>query len=241
MSVALRNIQIANSVPTIGHEVGRSEPSLDSSAAACRIVVMLFPGFSLLSLSSSLAPFDTANPMCETSKFKGTLARASGGSVATNLGIAIPTTAKFSDLHPGNGTAFAMDLCVLVRGHEAIEAPASVAATVRKCVRQGIPIAALGGAVWLLAELGVLNEGTCTIHWEQMASLAETFETFSVTDAIFEESKGIWTCAGEAASFDLGMALMQTMLGTDLTRDVCKLLLVDGVRTESFRQTGFIP
>ena len=69
MSVALRNIQIANSVPTIGHEVGRSEPSLDSSAAACRIVVMLFPGFSLLSVSSFLAPFEKAISICVTSKF----------------------------------------------------------------------------------------------------------------------------------------------------------------------------
>ncbi|KUM26658.1 hypothetical protein AU467_20175 [Mesorhizobium loti] len=93
---------------------------------------------------------------------------------------------------------------------------------IRLCVRQGVPIAALGTATWFLAEMGLLENAACTIHWDKKAALIETFAHLKVTDRLFVRDANLATCAGEFASFDLVMELISEHLGKEHALAVCR-------------------
>ncbi|MBP1884456.1 GlxA family transcriptional regulator [Sinorhizobium mexicanum] len=120
-------------------------------------------------------------------------------------------------------------------------APRELAGSIRLCIRQNIPVVAIGTASWLLAEMGALKNTECTIHWERMAAFSETFNGPRVTDAIYTGDAGIWSCAGETSSFDLAIALLERTLGPHLTTEICKRNVAEGARDRTHRQTGWFP
>jgi AraC family transcriptional regulator, glycine betaine-responsive activator len=205
-------------------------------------VVLLFPGFSLLSLSSFLAPFEKANAILGRQRFRWVFASRSGMSETSSLGVAMPTQFRFADVMPKMTSATRTEMVVMVADGVTQRGGAlELSGPVRLCIRQNIPVVALGTATWLLAEMGALRNTECTIHWEQLAAFSETFSGPKVIDAIFTGDSGIWSCAGETAAFDLGVALLERALGTYLTADVCKRNVADGARDRTHRQTGWFP
>ncbi|MEF0943653.1 GlxA family transcriptional regulator [Rhizobium sp. BR 362] len=220
-----------------------SAPSLSRGLQdTATIAVLLFPGFSLLSLSSFLAPFEKANAILGRRRFVWTFASRSGVSETCSLGLAMPTQFQFSDAMPKMASSARTEMVVLVAdGTTQLGAPAELSGALRLCIRQNIPVVALGTATWLLAEMGALKNTECTIHWEQLAAFAETFNGPKVTDVIYTGDSGIWSCAGETSAFDLAVALLEQTLGTYLTVDVCKRNVADGARDRTHRQTGWYP
>jgi hypothetical protein len=53
-------------------------------------------------------------------------------------------------------------------------------------------VIALGTAPSYEAQIGVLNQTKCTIHWQKLAAFAETFNKLRVTDSIFAKHRGVW-------------------------------------------------
>lgn len=206
------------------------------------IAVLLFPGFSMLSLSSFLAPFQKANAILGRQKFRWTFACRSGVSETCGLGLEMPTQFRFSDVMPNLASARRADMVVMISdGVTELRASPELTGSVRLCIRQNIPVVALGTATWLLAEMGVLKNTECTIHWQQLAAFSETFNGPKVIDAIYTGDGGIWSCAGETSAFDLAIALLERTLGTYLTADVCKRNIADGARDRTHRQIGWFP
>ncbi|MFS8112648.1 helix-turn-helix domain-containing protein [Rhizobium jaguaris] len=225
-----------------GPAITSAPPVPYSPNDAATIAVLLFPGFSLLSLSSFLAPFEKANAILGRRRFVWTFASRSGVSETCSLGLAMPTQFQFSDVMPKMASSARTEMVVLVAdGTTQLGAPAELSGALRLCIRQNIPVIALGTATWLLAEMGALKNTECTIHWEQLAAFSETFSGPKVTDAIYTGDGGIWSCAGETSAFDLAVALLERTLGTYLTTDVCKRNVADGARDRTHRQTGWYP
>lgn len=209
---------------------------------ATTIAIFLFPGFSLLSLSSFLAPFEKANALLSRQRFRWTFASQSGVSETCSLGLVLPTPLQFSEVAPKMRSSGNTEMVVMVAdGITEPGAPSELAGPIRLCIRQNIPVVALGTATWLLAEMGALQDIECTIHWERIAAFSETFQGPRVTDAIYTWDGGIWSCAGQTSAFDLAVALLERTLGTHLTTDICKSNVAEGVRDQTRRQTGWFP
>ncbi|TIU68314.1 MAG: helix-turn-helix domain-containing protein [Mesorhizobium sp.] len=127
---------------------------------------------------------------------------------------------------------------IVVCAGERVEshASASLMKLLRLCRRHRIPIGALGTATWLLAETGILNDTACTIHWEKLTALSESFGRLRVTDRLFVRDGDVVTCAGEFASFDLAMELISDHLGKDYASAVCRHTTAGHWRLGSDRQ-----
>lgn len=216
---------------------GPSAAAVGKERPGQTILFLLFPGFSLLSLSSFLVPFEKVNALVDRPLFAWRFASRDGRPVACSGGFEVPATLSFAGARPGIGCPEKPDMVVLVAGGS-VERQMSqeLAAAIRTCRRQGIPIIALGTATWLLAEMGVLNGTTCTIHWEKMAAFAETFDGPKVVDAIYADDCGITSCAGEFAAFDLAAGLIGKKLGSRLAGDVCSRVVTDRPRDASHPQ-----
>lgn len=207
-----------------------------------KIAILLFPGFSLLSLSSFLAPFEKANAILGRPRFRWAFASRSGVSETCSLGLEMPAPHRFLDVMPRMPSAGQMEMVVMI-ADDVVEAnaPPELAGAVRLCIRQSIPVVALGTATWLLAGMGALKDKECTINWERMAAFSETFSGPRITDAIYTNDGVIWSCAGETSAFDLAIALVEQTLGTHLTIDICKRNVAEGARDRTHRQAGWPP
>ncbi|MEZ2127839.1 MULTISPECIES: GlxA family transcriptional regulator [unclassified Sinorhizobium] len=206
------------------------------------IAILLFPGFSLLSLSSFLAPFETANTILGTQRYQWLFASESGIAESCSVGLEVPAPHHFLQIMPKMPSFGRKDMVVLVAdGSTEPSTPTELAGAIRRCIRQNTPVVALGTATWLLAEMGALANMECTIHWEKMAAFSETFRELRVRDSIYTDDGGIWSCAGETSAFDLAIALLERTIGTHLTADICKRNVADRARDQTHRQKGWIP
>ncbi|TIW20763.1 MAG: GlxA family transcriptional regulator [Mesorhizobium sp.] len=217
----------------------REQPARPSSHPVFyHIVILLVPGFSQLSLSSFVDPLRVANSVSERTFFRWVVSSSEGGPVESASGISVTAHKTFAsvakDLRSGDRPAMIL-VCAgdTVKG----QASASLIKLLRLSRRYRIPIAALGTATWLLAQNGILNDDTaCTIHWEKLTALSETFGRLQVIDSLFVRDRDVVTCAGELASFDLAMELISDHCGVESASAVCRHTTAGQWRVGSDRQ-----
>lgn len=205
--------------------------------AACRIVILLVPGFSQLTLSSFVDPLRVANSASDRTIFEWVVSSSDGWPVECASGISVSANRMFARVAADLRSSDRPDMIVVCAG-EGVEkhAPTSLMKLLRLCRRHRIPIAALGTATWLLAETGILNDNACTIHWQKLPALAETFDRLRVTDSLFVRDGDVVTCAGEFASFDLALELISESLGKEGASAVLRHTNAGQWRTGSERQ-----
>ncbi|RUX47511.1 GlxA family transcriptional regulator [Mesorhizobium sp. M4A.F.Ca.ET.050.02.1.1] len=202
-----------------------------------RVVILLLPGFSQLSLSSFIDPLRLANSMTGRSYFDWVISSSDGRPIECASGLVVSASKTFASVAMDLRGAGRPDMVVICAG-EAVEkhASASLLNLLRQCRRHQVPISALGTAAWLLAESGILNGASCTIHWEKLAAFSECFGRLHVTDSLFVRDGDVVTCAGEFASFDLAMELISSRLGRDSASAVCRRTTAGQWRSGSERQ-----
>ncbi|RWH17684.1 MAG: GlxA family transcriptional regulator [Mesorhizobium sp.] len=211
--------------------IPRPEPTV------CRIVILLVPGFSQLTLSSFVDPLRVANSISDRTFFEWLVSSSDGRPVECASGISVSAKSMFARVAADLRSSDRPDMIVVCAG-EGVEnqAPASLMKLLRLSRRHRIPIAALGTATWLLAEAGILNDNACTIHWEKLPALSETFGRLRVTDSLFVRDGDVVTCAGEFASFDLALELISENLGKEGASAVFRHTTAGQWRSGSERQ-----
>ncbi|RWI85418.1 MAG: GlxA family transcriptional regulator [Mesorhizobium sp.] len=202
------------------------------------LVVLLFPGFSQLSLHAFLEPFRIANTVTRQKLFKWKIAGLDTRPVEGASGISIAVDVSIDQLNAYSGTR-GPDHFVLIAG-ESVGRRLSPQFNnfLRTIARRGVPISALGTATWLLAQTGLLAESRCTIHWSRLAAFSEVFSQPEIRDTLFVKEGQFSTCAGELASFDLAVDMIAKHVGGFTAQQVCRHATVEGQRSGTNRQTG---
>jgi transcriptional regulator GlxA family with amidase domain len=88
----------------------------------------------------------------------------------------------------------------------------------------------------VLARAGLLDGYRCTIHWENMAGLAESFPGIEATGELFTIDRNRFTCAGGTAATDLMLHRIAARHGERLAVEVAEQMLHDKIRPGSVRQ-----
>lgn len=103
----------------------------------------------------------------------------------------------------------------------------------RRCARRGADIGALCTGSHVLADAGLLDGFTCTIHWENQSAFIEEFPDIAITEHLFEIDRSRFTCAGGAASIDMMLALIAEQHGMELAGDVAEQIIHSPIRDRS--------
>jgi transcriptional regulator GlxA family with amidase domain len=91
------------------------------------------------------------------------------------------------------------------------------------------------GVFWL-AEAGLLENVTSTVHWSIFDTFADRYEQLSLTTQLYEQHKGITTCAGGGAIFDCLLTLIEEREGHELASSISELLCIDRIRPAEEKQ-----
>ncbi|MER8917350.1 GlxA family transcriptional regulator [Mesorhizobium sp. M0761] len=203
-------------------------PFMSSADETTEFLIVLVPGFSQLCMSSFIDPFRYANRLCGRERFRWKLISDDGNPVRCASGIRVCVDASLNEEAKLLKSKRLPDGIVICTG-EGIEhyRSAPLVSLLRQCARRNVRLYGLGTGAWVFAAAGLLSGTRCTIHWDTMAALSETFEGLKLTDALFVEQKGIVTCAGEFAAFDLAISSVEGRCGVDVARSVCRFLTAD--------------
>jgi transcriptional regulator GlxA family with amidase domain len=94
-------------------------------------------------------------------------------------------------------------------------------------VRDTRRVAGICTAAFILAEAGLLDGRSATTHWGFADTLAQRFPKVQVVpDKIFIRDGKIWSSAGMTAGLDLMLGLVEADLGHDITRQICKMMVL---------------
>lgn len=181
------------------------------------IGLILYPGFQVLGLSMS-ATFEVANMMAEREVYAVTLLSELGGLVQSSAGFGV-------DTQPFDERRFDT---LLILGDNVVR-PASPGLI--QYMLASSPLTRRVGSICTgsaaLAEAGLLSGRRVTTHWAHAPDLQRLYPDIKVDeDRIFINDGPVWTAAGMSACIDLALALVESDLGSELTRLVSRHLVV---------------
>lgn len=119
--------------------------------------------------------------------------------------------------------------------------PAS-AAWMKACHRDGSTLASVCAGAFVLAETGLIDGRRATTHWAFAAQLAERFPGVELADERMVIDDGdIMTAGGILAWTDLGLTLVQRLLGQSVMLATAHFLLIDPPRSSQKPFAQFLP
>jgi AraC family carnitine catabolism transcriptional activator len=191
---------------------------------------LLIPGFALMSYASAIEPLRAANVLSGKELYRWWHLTPDDKPVAASNGVTVlPDFPK--------GEAAAPDLLfVCAGGNPAIYGNRKVFDWLRRMARHGVTLGGISGGPYILAKAGLLSGRRCTLHWEHIPSLKETFPEVNVTRSLFEIDRDRITCSGGIAALDMMIALIAEAHGHDLGMSISEWFLHTELREGPFPQ-----
>ncbi|MFF9350347.1 GlxA family transcriptional regulator [Streptomyces sp. NPDC014734] len=111
-------------------------------------------------------------------------------------------------------------------------APEPVLEALRRAHARAIPVAALCGGAFTLAQAGLLDGRRAVTHWNLVDLLRTHHPRVTVVrDALFLQDDNIWTSAGTAAGIDLCLQLVRTAHGAETAATIARSMVTAPFRT----------
>ena len=122
------------------------------------------------------------------------------------------------------------------------QAAAPIAAWISEHHAAGTTVCSICAGIFLLAETDIANDQTVTTHWNYALELARRFPKVSVdTEKLLVVGNGIVTAGGLMAWIDLGLHLVERVLGAATMFDTARFLVVDPPARDHRAYNSFIP
>jgi len=188
--------------------------------ATRRVVVVAFPGVTLLDISGPAQVFAELDAIeLPGPGYSLSYLSTEGGLVPTDVGMMIDT-APIASVR-----SHQIDTLVIPGGPGIWEMRND--APLMKWIMQALPNARRVASVCLgafaLAWTGVLDGKRAATHWRYCPRLQDSFPNIRVEpNAIFVKDGRVWSSAGVSAGIDLALAMIEEDLGHTIALDVAK-------------------
>lgn len=190
----------------------------------------LTPQFSMIALSSAIEPLRVANRIARKDLFAWQLFSLTGEPVIASNSVEFHTSAILDECTSCD-TLF---VCAGVRAYDHLNPRTSQ--ILRALNRRGMPLGSLCTGTVALAEAGLLDGYKCTIHWENIESLAERYPSLEITSKRFEVDRKRFTSSGGLAAMEMMIASIKHDHGHELSMKVADQFLYSGIGIESEKQ-----
>lgn len=169
---------------------------------------LLFDGFSNMVLASAMEPLRDVRMTAGQDTAAWRVSTLGGAPVTSSSGLRITPDSAFDAQQSDRAL-------VLVAGYNMREqATPALLAKLRTAAQRADLVLALDTAAWMLAQAGVLDGHTATIHWQELDAFAEAFPKTEVSTARFTRSGPFLTCGGASTALDMMLSLIQELYGS---------------------------
>ncbi len=199
---------------------------VDGAANPARVVIVIYPGVTLLDAAGPAQVFSSANNKDgkpHRRRYELMLASPDGGPVATDTGIELSTvTLSEASDEP-------IDTLIIAGGDGVFDQVGQndvtdwIAVKYDECRR----VASTCMGAFLTAEAGLLEDRAVTTHWRHVDELQRRFPGTRVNcDPLFLREGKMWSSAGVTAGIDLALAMVADDHGHDAAMEVAQSLVV---------------
>lgn len=195
--------------------------SPESSDRDVKVVIVVLPESSIMSLASVLDPMRAANRVAGKTLFEWKILSPDGEPVLLTCGVSIAVDGAFSARAQGD--------CLLVIGGFNLDRHAQTPfiASLQACARHFSVVAGIESGCWLLARCGLVNGRAATAHWEELEDFALAFPDVSVRADRFVTDGKFWTSGGASPTFDMMLHMIRQRFGSTVALDVASIFVYD--------------
>ena len=199
------------------------------------VALILVPEFTMMAVTSVIEPLRLANRQAERDLYKWSIHSIDAQPIAASNGMLAMAEGGLDDI---DGRAL-----VIVCGGLDIQRNSDkrLINWLRKGARRGMELGAVCTGAHVLAEAGVLDGYSCTIHWENLPGFSEEFPEIDVTGSLFEIDRDRFTSAGGTSPLDMMLALVSSQHGPELASKVAELALHSPIRHHHEHQRMSLP
>jgi transcriptional regulator GlxA family with amidase domain len=204
------------------------------------IGLLLYPGAQLAAVHGLTDLFHVANRVVSARGIsKAPLLRVSHWRLDADAGC----IDRVFDTHPGLGGGPVIIVAPpSLSGTPAPEITARLARWLVERHAGGATLASVCMGTYLLAETGLLKGRTATTHWTHAEAFAERFPDIRVdVEKLIVDDGDIITAGGLMAWTDLGLRLVDRLLGATIMIETARFLLVDPPGREQRYYSSFSP
>jgi AraC family transcriptional regulator, glycine betaine-responsive activator len=198
-----------------------------------RVGFLTLDEFTMIAFSSAVEVLRMANHLRGQKIYEWTIMAPGGSPVASSCGLAPIQTKRYRE-------ADLPDI-VFVCGGTNVEkyVDDGVVKLLRKMAHDGVMLGGLCTGTYALVKSGLLDGYECTIHWENMVGLRETYRRVSFQEELFVVDRDRITCTGGIAPIDMMLAIVKARFGATLVAEISNQFILERVRDSDDRQ--YIP
>lgn len=201
------------------------------------VVLLLMPGFSILSFSAAVESMQAANDALGRQAYSWRTVAVEDHRVVSGSGVSIAADLLITDVAFEHGSRAEPHMVIVCGGRETDAIQKTTGGWLRNARKAGREIVGLDTATLLFAAAGLLEQKACTVHWEMIPALEERFgHRAEISTSLYEEDSRIFTCAGRAATLDLMASLIQREHGGKIASRVCEVSVMERQRGPGERQ-----
>jgi len=194
---------------------------------------LLLNDFTLISLSSAIEPLRMANWITGQNHYQWKTISESGEAVAASDGVRVQVDAGIQD----ESLFRELDVVFVCAGIN-VERSSSkrVGRWLRSAHQKGIALGSTCTGSHVLAAAGLLDGYRCSIHWENLAALSDTFPLINVRASLFTIDRNRYTSSGGTAPIDLMVHLVSERLGSAVGAAIAEQFICDRIRRPDDKQ-----
>jgi AraC family transcriptional regulator, glycine betaine-responsive activator len=198
--------------------------------SACRIGFLTLNEFTMIAFTSAIEVLRMANHLSGTPRYSWQIITPAGEPVVSSNGLAPSPVTTYDKAGP-------LDIVFVCGGtHVTHFVDDKVITLLRRMAREGVVLGGLCTGSYALVKSGLLDGYKCTIHWENMASLQETYRQVTFLEELFVIDRDRITCTGGVAPIDMMLALVKQHFGKTLVAEISNQFILDRVRDSHDRQ-----
>lgn len=195
--------------------------------------ILLIEDFSMMSLSTMINPFRSANRELGYKAFTWDFLTLNDEPVMASDGFEAKPTCMI-------GSAQKFDYFFVNSG--LLTNPpnrAKVNAALQRFSRQSDVFGGVCTGAFILARAGFLKDKNFTVHWENQAAFIEEFPDLPPRPSLFVMDGNLWTASGGLACLDMTLSIISDKVGLKIANTVANVLHVDRIRKPNIEQRSF--
>lgn len=194
---------------------------------------LLVNGFTLISLSSAIEPLRMANRITRQDIYRWKVISEDGEPVSASDSLSVNVDYGIQDAEALAG----VDVLVICGGWE-IESNTtdSIIRWLRSLAKKDLCFGATCTGSYVLAKAGLLDGYRCSVHWENMGPMTDTFPKIHVSRSVYSVDRDRFTCSGGTSPIDMMLHIINKKCGSDASAAIADQLIYERVRRSGERQ-----
>ncbi len=184
-------------------------------------------------MSSAIEPLRMANRISGQDFYSWRTIGETGEDVVASDGLSVNADYSIDDIDVLSN----LDIVIVCGGRRIEESTTEPVTRWLKSVgKRHIGLGAICTGTYILAKAGLLDGYRCSIHWENISSVADLFPKVSVGRSVFTVDRDRFTSSGGTAPVDMMLHLVRRQLGADVSAGVAEQFVYERIRRSSDQQ-----